>query len=65
MIIGRRVAAVLCGLSAALAPLLPATPAAADETTAQDPPKVELVLDVSGSMRARDIDGRSRMSAAQ
>jgi Ca-activated chloride channel homolog len=67
MIIGRRVAAVLCGLSAAFAPLLlPAVPAAADETTAgQDPPKVELVLDVSGSMRARDVDGRSRMSAAQ
>lgn len=30
-----------------------------------EPPKVELVLDVSGSMRARDIDGRSRMAAAQ
>jgi Ca-activated chloride channel family protein len=66
MITGRRVAAVLCGLSAALAPLLlPATPASADETTAHDPPKVELVLDVSGSMRARDVDGASRMSAAQ
>ena len=66
MITGRRVAAVLCGLSAALAPLLlPPAPAAADETTAQTPPKVELVLDVSGSMRARDVDGRSRMSAAQ
>lgn len=59
--------AVLFGLSAAFAPLLlPAAPAAADETTAaQDPPKVELVLDVSGSMRARDVDGHSRMSAAQ
>lgn len=59
-------AAVLCGLSAALAPLvLPAAPAAADEVTAQDPPKVELVLDVSGSMRERDVDGRSRMYAAK
>ncbi len=66
MIIGRRVAAVLCVLSAALTPLLlPAAPAAADETAAQNPPKVELVLDVSGSMRARDVDGSSRMSAAQ
>ncbi|RST23933.1 VWA domain-containing protein, partial [Streptomyces sp. WAC04770] len=33
----------------------PATPA----------PKVELVLDVSGSMRTRDIDGQSRMTAAK
>ncbi|CAL9571709.1 VWA domain-containing protein [Streptomyces atacamensis] len=38
--------------------------AAADEVTA-DAPKVNLVLDVSGSMRARDIDGRSRMAAAK
>lgn len=40
--------------------------AADDETPSpQEPPKVELVLDVSGSMRARDIDGRSRISVAQ
>nr|WP_204341867.1 VWA domain-containing protein [Micromonospora terminaliae] len=43
-------------------------PAAADDGTAEppaEPPKVELVLDVSGSMRARDIDGRSRIAVAQ
>ncbi|MEU6391175.1 VWA domain-containing protein [Streptomyces sp. NPDC046939] len=40
--------------------------AAADEPVADKPaPKVELVLDVSGSMRARDIDGDSRMAAAK
>ncbi|MBY8878379.1 VWA domain-containing protein [Actinacidiphila acidipaludis] len=58
-------AAAACGLLALLAcGLLPPT-AAADEPTAQPAPKVELVLDVSGSMRARDIDGQSRMSAAK
>ncbi|MEU9366240.1 VWA domain-containing protein [Streptomyces avermitilis] len=56
------------GLSALLAALtagfaFPAG-AVADETTA-DAPKVNLVLDVSGSMRARDIDGESRMTAAK
>ncbi|MZD07493.1 VWA domain-containing protein [Streptomyces sp. SID5785] len=40
--------------------------AAADEPAGDKPaPKVELVLDVSGSMRARDIDGDSRMAAAK
>ena len=54
-----------CGLLAALVcGLLPA-PASADEPAAGPAPKVELVLDVSGSMRARDIDGQSRMSAAK
>jgi Ca-activated chloride channel family protein len=57
------------GLLAVLAcGLLPA-PAQADEPspapTGQAAPRVELVLDVSGSMRARDIDGQSRMSAAK
>ncbi|GAA3477207.1 VWA domain-containing protein [Streptomyces yanii] len=42
-----------------------ALPAAADETPTKTSPKVELVLDVSGSMRTRDIDGQSRMSAAK
>ncbi|MEV7413805.1 VWA domain-containing protein [Streptomyces sp. NPDC089919] len=37
----------------------------ADEPAGQPAPKVELVLDVSGSMRARDIDGGSRMAAAK
>ncbi|MYS24874.1 Ca-activated chloride channel family protein [Streptomyces sp. DvalAA-14] len=55
-----------CGLLAVLAcGLLPAS-ASADEPAAPQPaPKVELVLDVSGSMKARDIDGQSRMSAAK
>ena len=54
-----------CGLMAALAcGLLPAR-ASAGEPTAGPAPKVELVLDVSGSMSARDIDGQSRMSAAK
>ncbi|MER5715601.1 VWA domain-containing protein [Streptomyces sp. NPDC002132] len=38
--------------------------AVADETTA-NAPKVDLVLDVSGSMRAKDIDGGTRMAAAK
>ncbi|GAA1298437.1 VWA domain-containing protein [Streptomyces sanglieri] len=42
-----------------------ALPAAADEAPAKASPKVELVLDVSGSMRTRDIDGQSRMTAAK
>lgn len=42
-----------------------AVPAAADEPSTASSPKVELVLDVSGSMRTRDIDGESRMSAAK
>lgn len=58
-------AAVVCGLLATLiAGLVPAS-AASDETAARETPKVELVLDVSGSMRTRDIDGRSRMAAAK
>jgi Ca-activated chloride channel homolog len=44
---------------------LGATPAPAGEPAAGEAPRVELVLDSSGSMRAADIDGRSRMSAAQ
>ena len=54
-----------CGLLAVLAcGLLPAA-AFADEPAAGPAPKVELVLDVSGSMSAKDIDGQSRMSAAK
>ncbi|MGW2630827.1 VWA domain-containing protein [Streptomyces chattanoogensis] len=65
MIIRKRLAAGVCGLLATLAVgLLPAS-AVADEPDAKPSPKVELVLDVSGSMRARDIDGQSRMSAAK
>ncbi|MEV7611612.1 VWA domain-containing protein [Streptomyces sp. NPDC089799] len=65
MITRQRLAAGVCGLLAALAVGLPPTPAAADAPAAKEPPKVELVLDVSGSMRATDIDGKSRMAAAK
>jgi len=55
-----------CGMLAALACGLLPTSAAADEPgTPAGTPKVELVLDVSGSMSAKDIDGQSRMSAAK
>ncbi|MEV0809122.1 VWA domain-containing protein [Micromonospora sp. NPDC050200] len=64
MINKRRPTAVLIGLLAATVLTGPA-PALADDETPAEPPKVELVLDVSGSMRARDIDGRSRISVAQ
>ncbi|SDZ38156.1 Ca-activated chloride channel family protein [Micromonospora pattaloongensis] len=60
----RRPSAVLLGLAVALFPLGVA-PVAADETAPTEPPKVELVLDVSGSMRAADIEGRTRISVAQ
>ncbi|WP_091083144.1 VWA domain-containing protein [Micromonospora nigra] len=67
MINKRRSAAVVLGLLAAAALTGPAPAAARDEPdeTPAEPPKVELVLDVSGSMRARDIDGRSRIDVAQ
>jgi Ca-activated chloride channel family protein len=66
----KRLAARICALVATLAVgVLPAGTAAADsgpaaqETAAS--PQVDLVLDVSGSMRTRDIDGQSRMAAAK
>ncbi|GAA2327569.1 VWA domain-containing protein [Streptomyces kunmingensis] len=69
MITRQRLAAGAGALLAALAlgGLAPAgIAAAADEPAGDAPaPKVELVLDVSGSMRARDIDGDSRMAAAK
>ncbi|MFF8271625.1 VWA domain-containing protein [Streptomyces sp. NPDC016562] len=66
MITTKRLAARACGLLAALAVgLFPASATAADGPTAKEPPKVDLVLDVSGSMRATDIDGQSRMAAAK
>lgn len=66
MIIKRRLPAVLLGLLVAF-PTLGVPPAYADEheTEPVEPPKVELVLDVSGSMRAKDIGGRSRIAVAQ
>ncbi|MGW7460919.1 VWA domain-containing protein [Streptomyces sp. NPDC054797] len=66
MITTKRLAARACGLLAALAVgLFPASATAADGPTAKEPPKVDLVLDVSGSMRATDIDGQTRMAAAK
>lgn len=72
MITRKRFAAGLCALFAALSMgFAPAAAYAADEpddsagTDGGARPKVELVLDVSGSMRARDIDGKSRMAAAK
>ncbi|MER8071025.1 VWA domain-containing protein [Streptomyces sp. NPDC094034] len=66
MIISKWPAAALCGLVATLAVgLLPPAAAAADEPAGKPAPKVDLVLDVSGSMRTRDIDGQSRMTAAK
>jgi Ca-activated chloride channel family protein len=78
MITRKRGAVALCALAIALV-LGPAAggPALADDGTSgaggttasgpdgQDAPKVDLVLDVSGSMSARDIDGQSRMAAAK
>ncbi|MEU5576740.1 VWA domain-containing protein [Streptomyces huasconensis] len=68
MITRQRPAAWVIALLAALtAGVVTAGPAAADDDDepARPDPKVELVLDVSGSMRARDIDGKSRMAAAK
>ncbi|MFJ9078547.1 VWA domain-containing protein [Streptomyces sp. NPDC102278] len=65
MITRKRAAAAACGLLATLAVGLFPAQASAGEPAAKEPPKVELVLDVSGSMRATDIDGKSRMSAAK
>ncbi|MEU1485561.1 VWA domain-containing protein [Streptomyces sp. NPDC005752] len=66
MIIRKRLKAGVCVLLATLAAGLgTALPAAADEPSTTPSPKVELVLDVSGSMRTRDMDGESRISAAK
>ncbi|MFJ8544983.1 vWA domain-containing protein [Streptomyces sp. NPDC093586] len=66
MITRTRLAVGACALLAALTAgiALPAG-AAAGEPTGEDAPKVDLVLDVSGSMRTRDIDGGTRMAAAK
>ncbi|MFE0105887.1 VWA domain-containing protein [Streptomyces sp. NPDC059009] len=59
--------ALLAALTAGLVAV--GGPALADDEAPDEPqqaaPKVELMLDVSGSMRANDIDGRSRMAAAK
>ncbi|MFY1675079.1 VWA domain-containing protein [Plantactinospora sp. WMMB334] len=67
MLNGTRSLSVLIGLATVLCPFT-TLPALADEPEpepAAEPPRVELVLDVSGSMRAADIGGRSRISVAQ
>ncbi|WP_395294663.1 VWA domain-containing protein [Kitasatospora hibisci] len=74
MITGRRPKTRLGGLLAALAiaggALLSGLPAHADEPSAgtaagKEAPRVDLVLDVSGSMQATDIQGKSRIAVAQ
>jgi Ca-activated chloride channel family protein len=66
MIRTQRLAAGVCALLATLAAglVFPAA-ARAGEPTGEATPKVDLVLDVSGSMRTRDIDGGTRMAAAK
>lgn len=66
MITRQRLATGICALLATLTAgvAFPAG-AVADETDSTASPKVELVLDVSGSMSAKDIDGGSRMAAAK
>ncbi|MET8243828.1 VWA domain-containing protein [Streptomyces sp. NPDC005202] len=66
MITRQRLAAGVCALLAALTAGIALPDAAvAGEPDGRAAPKVELVLDVSGSMRTRDIDGGSRMAAAK
>ncbi|MFD0258103.1 VWA domain-containing protein [Kitasatospora indigofera] len=67
-----RLGSLLAALAIAGGALLSGLPAHADEpsggATAKatgEAPKVDLVLDVSGSMRAADIEGKSRISVAQ
>ncbi|QKV96777.1 VWA domain-containing protein [Streptomyces sp. NA02950] len=65
MIIKKRLVTGAAGLLAALACGLILPPTATADEPSRPSPKVELVLDVSGSMRARDVDGASRMAAAK
>ncbi len=66
MITSKRPAAAVCALLAALtAGIVFPTAAVAGEPTGETAPKVDLVVDVSGSMRTRDIDGGTRMAAAK
>ncbi|MGW7425915.1 VWA domain-containing protein [Streptomyces sp. NPDC054813] len=65
MIRTQRTAAGVCALLAALAAGIAFPGGAAADETDQAAPKVELVLDVSGSMRTADIDGGTRMAAAK
>ncbi|MEU2616801.1 VWA domain-containing protein [Streptomyces sp. NPDC007157] len=65
MIRTHRTAAGVCALLAALAAGIAFPGGAVADETDQPAPKVELVLDVSGSMRTADIDGGTRMAAAK
>ncbi|WP_411151167.1 VWA domain-containing protein [Streptomyces sp. A30] len=66
MITSKRLAAGVCALLAALtAGIAFPVAALAGEPTGGATPQVDLVLDVSGSMRTRDIDGGTRMAAAK
>ncbi|GGY67844.1 hypothetical protein GCM10010300_08580 [Streptomyces olivaceoviridis] len=65
MIRRQRLAAGVCALLAALTAGIAFPAGAVADETDQAAPKVELVLDVSGSMRTRDIDGGTRMAAAK
>ncbi|MBG7698815.1 VWA domain-containing protein [Streptomyces sp. MC1] len=65
MIRRQRLAAGVCALLAALTAGMAFPAGAVADETDQAAPKVELVLDVSGSMRTRDIDGGTRMAAAK
>lgn len=70
MINGRWSATVFSRLSVALAllsalVLFDTRPASADELPVSEPPRVVLLLDVSGSMRIADLDGRTRMAVAK
>ncbi|WP_425559796.1 VWA domain-containing protein [Kitasatospora terrestris] len=64
-----RPASLLGALAITAGAVLAGLPAHADEpgapAAAAEPPKVDLVLDVSGSMRATDIQGKSRLAVAQ
>ncbi|MEU0206871.1 VWA domain-containing protein [Streptomyces canus] len=61
----RRVAGVCALLAALTAGIAFPVAAVAGEPTGQATPQVDLVLDVSGSMRTADIDGGTRMAAAK
>ncbi|MDR3036781.1 MAG: VWA domain-containing protein [Kitasatospora sp.] len=64
-----RAAALFGALTIVVGTVLGTFPAYADEPgappAATEPPKVDLVLDGSGSMRTMDIQGKSRMEVAQ
>lgn len=61
--IHKRLSIVVCSGLVAISALAGSSPARADDTPAA--PEVELVLDVSGSMAAADIDGATRISVAK